>query len=78
MASSSFIELRMSNPPIFHSPLSVVYMEEARILPWTDVASSLMNFNVFATLCRPHFSDSSDSAFRLVDQVRGAILSVAI
>jgi len=46
MASSSFMELKTSNPPSFHSPLSLVNTDETRTAPWTDEASSLMNFSV--------------------------------
>ena len=46
MASSSFILLRTSNPPTFHSPLSLVYSEPTRSAPWTEEASSLMNLIV--------------------------------
>lgn len=45
-ASSSFIELRISNPPSFHSPLSLVNMDETRTAPCTEEASSLMNLSV--------------------------------
>lgn len=46
-ASSSFMELRTSRPPSFHSPLSVVNIEEVRMHPCTEVASSLMKASVF-------------------------------
>ena len=46
MASSSFMLLRTSNPPTFHSPLSLVYNEPTRSAPWTEEASSLMNLIV--------------------------------
>lgn len=77
-ASSSFIELSISRPPNFHSPLSVVKMEDVLILPWTELASSLMNCRVLATLCKPHLMLSSDSAFLLVFQPRGVMRSVAM
>lgn len=40
------MELRMSNPPSFHSPLSLVNTEDERTAPWTEEASSLMNLRV--------------------------------
>ena len=40
MASSSFIDFRASRPPFFRSPLFEV------MFSCTEVASSLMNFNV--------------------------------
>lgn len=45
-ASSSFIELSMSKLPTFHSPLSPVNIDDARRLPCTEAASSLMNLIV--------------------------------
>ncbi len=46
-ASSSFMELSTSKPASFHSPLSLVKMDDTRTLPCTDEASSLMNLSVF-------------------------------
>lgn len=46
IASSSFIELKISNPPNFHSPLSLVKTDDARTAPCTEAASSLMNLRV--------------------------------
>src|SRR5262245_30314185 len=43
MTSSSLRELKTSNPPSFHSPLSEVNTDAVRIQPWTEVASLLMN-----------------------------------
>jgi len=43
IASSSFMLLKTSNPPTFHSPLSPVYKDPTRRAPWTDEASSLIN-----------------------------------
>lgn len=40
------MELRISNPPNFHSPLSLVNIDEDRTAPCTEVASSLTNFRV--------------------------------
>lgn len=48
------------------------------MLPWTEEASALINFSVFATLWRPQIKLCSDSAFRLVDQGSGVIRSVAM
>lgn len=50
-ASSSFIELKASNPASFHSPLSLKNMEAGRMQPWTDAASVLMNLRVFWLSC---------------------------
>lgn len=51
-ASSSFMLLSTSNPPTFHSPLSLVYIDPARIAPCTEDASSLINLIV----CCPEVS----------------------
>ena len=52
LASSSFTLLRTSNPPTFHSPLSLVYNEPTRSAPWTEEASSLINLIVcYKELC---------------------------
>lgn len=40
------MELNTSNPPSFHSPLSLVNTDETRTAPWTDEASSFINFSV--------------------------------
>lgn len=40
------MELNISNPPSFHSPLSLVYIDDTRTAPCTDDASSLMNLRV--------------------------------
>lgn len=46
MASSSLTLLKTSKPPIFHSPLSEVYIDPTLMLPWIEEASSLMNLRV--------------------------------
>lgn len=46
MASSSLMLLKTSKPPIFHSPLSEVYIDPTLMLPWIEEASSLMNLRV--------------------------------
>ena len=50
--SSSFIELSTSNPPNFHSPLSVVKIEAVLTLPCTEVASLCMNDKAFCKQLR--------------------------
>lgn len=46
IASSSLMLLKTSKPPIFHSPLSEVYIDPTLMLPWIEEASSLMNLRV--------------------------------
>lgn len=45
--SSSFNELKTSNPVNFHSPLSVANIDDTRKFPCTELASSFMNLSVF-------------------------------
>lgn len=40
------MELKISNPPNLHSPLSLVYIEDTRIAPCTEEASALINLRV--------------------------------
>ena len=60
------MELKTSNPASFHSPLSPKKTEAGRMHPWTEVASELINFNVFLLFCvrcyaqpdcKPSYSD---------------------
>ena len=50
-ASSSFMELSMSKPPSFHSPLSVMNTVDDLMYPWTEVASLFMNLITFWASC---------------------------
>jgi hypothetical protein len=78
MASSSFMELKTSKPPSFHSPLSEVKTVDTLIQPWTEDASSLINLIVFARLERPHLIVSGAKFLLLMCHDKGANLSVAI
>ena len=51
-------------------------MEDDLMFPCTEVASSLMNFNVDATAQRPHFAVSSLMLLRFTFQLRGVSFSV--
>jgi hypothetical protein len=62
-ASSSFMELKTSRPPSFHSPLSVVKTEEVRMQPCTEVASSLTKASVF---CRDSVNRWTSCAMCLI------------
>jgi len=84
-ASSSFIELKTSRPPSFHSPLSVVNIDEVRTHPCTEVASSLMNASVFykssmsrwarSAVCIVAYSDIVETPF---DALFGDSLSLGL
>jgi hypothetical protein len=51
-ASSSFMELSMSKPPSFHSPLSVMNTVDDLMYPWTELASLFMNLITFWALLK--------------------------
>lgn len=93
VASSSFTELKASNPPSRHSPLCPIKMDDSRTLPCTDDASSFTKERVFclmlleddgaydllhtAILYSPHLDVSSLRLFRRAGHCKGVTRSVA-
>src|SRR5271154_4589660 len=75
-ASSSFMELKISKPPSLHSPLSLVYIEDTLMAPWTDAASSFTNLIVDTTVNKPHLIVSSLKLFLFTCQLNGVTFSV--